>query len=210
MKLYDFAPAPSPRRVRIFMAEKGLEVPTVQVALGEGKQFAPEYRAVNPRCTVPALVLNDGTAISEVLAIWTYLEAIRPDPPLMGTTPEDKATVAMWERRMELDGYFAAAEAFRNAWPAFAGHAVVGPHGYAQIPALAERGTARTLDFYRDLDARLAESPFVAGLSFSVADITAVVTVDFAVRDVGLPVPDDCKALRRWRDAVSCRPSMKA
>jgi glutathione S-transferase len=210
MKLYDCAFAPSPRRVRVFMAEKGIVVPKEQVAIDKGRQFSPDYRAVNPRCAVPVLVLDDGFAISEVVAIWTYLEGIRPEPPLMGTTPEQKAVIAMWERRMELDGYFAAAEALRNAVPAFAGHAVVGPHDYPQIPALAERGRARTLDFYRDLDARLADWPFVAGMSFSVADITAVVTVDFAAKDVGVPVPDQCKALRRWHDTVSSRPSMKA
>jgi glutathione S-transferase len=210
MKLYDFASAPSPRRVRVFMAEKGIIVPTERVAIDAGKQFAPDYRAINPRCAVPVLVLDDGVAISEVLAIWTYLEGIHPEPPLMGTTPGDKAVVAMWERRMEFDGYFAAAEAFRNASPAFAGHAVVGPHDYAQIPALAERGRARTLDFYGDLDARLTEWPFVAGTSFSIADITAVVTIDFAVKDVDLPIPEQHKALRRWHDTVSSRPSMKA
>lgn len=210
MKLYDYASAPNPRRVRIFMAEKGIAVPTIQVNLAAGEQFSDAYRAINPRCVVPALVLDDGTVIGEVLAIWHYIESLRPDPPLMGTSATSGALVAMWERRVELDGYLPAADAFRNADSAFAGHAVAGPHKYAQIAALADRGKSRTLDFFGDLDARLATSAFVAGEAFSVADITALVTVDFAAADVGLPVPLHLGALRRWHGVVSARPSMRA
>jgi len=210
MKLYDYASAPSPRRVRIFMAEKGITVPTVQIDLASGEQFSAAYRAVNPRCVVPALVLDDGTVLGEVLAIWHYLEGLHPNPPLMGTSPKGKALIAMWERRMELDGYVPAAEAFRNSASAFAGHAVAGPRKYPQIPELADRGKARTLDYIRDLDARLSSSAFVSGDAFSAADITALVTVEFAAADVGLAIPEELGALRRWHATVSARPSMQA
>jgi glutathione S-transferase len=210
MKLYDFAAAPSPRRVRIFLAEKGIALPSVQVDLATGEQFSAAYRAINPCCAVPALSLDDGSAIAEVQAIWLYLEGLHPDPPLLGTTPESRARILMWDRRMEMDGYQGAAEAFRNAAPTFAGHALVGAHGHDQIPALVERGRKRTLDFYDDLDARLEASRFIAGDAFTVADITAVVTVDFAVADVGLPVPARLTALRRWHEMISSRPSMTA
>jgi glutathione S-transferase len=156
------------------------------------------------------LVLDDGTAIGEVPAICHYLEDIRPDPPLLGTTAREKAIITMWDRRMEIDGFFAVAEALRNSFPGLKGRAVVGPHDYEQIPALAERGKIRTLDFFGDLDARLAECPFVAGDSFSVADITAIVTVDFAASRVKLPIPEEHKDLRRWYDMVAKRPSMSA
>ena len=210
MKLYDSASSPNPRRVRIFLAEKGLEVERVRVNLAAGEQFSAAYRAINPRCTVPTLALDDGSAISEVPAICRYIEEIRPEPPLLGTTAKDKAIVIMWERRMELDGFFAVVEALRNSVSFFKDRAVVGPHRYEQIPALAERGRARTLYFYDDLDRRLAESPFVAGERFSIADITAVVTVDFATKRIDLPAPPEREALRRWYDVVSARPSMKA
>lgn len=210
MKLYDFASSPSPRRVRIFMAEKGMDVPTAQVNLAAGEQFSDAYRAINPRCIVPTLVLDNGVAISETLAICRYLEEIQPEPPLLGTSPEDKAVVTMWERRMEIDGFFAVAEALRNSFPTLKGRALVGPHNYEQIQALADRGRQRTLDFFRDLDLRLADSPFVAGKSFSIADITAVVTIDFAANRIKLAIPEERKALKRWYDGVSSRPSMKA
>jgi glutathione S-transferase len=210
MKLYDSASSPNPRRVRIFLAEKGLEVERVRVNLAAGEQFSAAYRSINPRCTVPTLVLDDGSAISEVPAICRYIEEVQPEPPLLGMTAKDKAIVIMWERRMELDGFFAVVEALRNSVSFFKNRAVVGPHHYEQIPALAERGRARTLYFYDDLDRRLAESPFVAGERFSIADITAVATVDFATKRIDLPVPAERKALRRWYDVVSARPSMQA
>lgn len=210
MKLYDAATAPNPRRVRIFLAEKGIQVPVVPVDLAGKEQFSPAYRAINPCCMVPTLVLDDGTAIGEVLAIWRYLEEVHPEPPLMGRTAKDKALVTMWERRMELDGYLAAAEAVRNSLLRLAGRALVGPRDYPQIPALGERGKARVLDFYDDLDSRLADNPFVAGDAFSVADITAIVTIDFVASRLDLPVPSGHGALRRWYDTVAARPSMKA
>ena len=159
---------------------------------------------------VPTLTLDDGTAIGEVLAIWRYLEEVYPEPPLMGSTPTDKALVTMWERRAELEGFAAVMEAVRNSVPGLKGRALAGPHEYEQIPALAERSKARAIDFYADLNARLLEVPFVAGNHFSVADITAIVTVDFATAGIKLPIPNEHRQLKRWYDAISARPSMTA
>jgi glutathione S-transferase len=209
MKFYDCKPAPSPRRVRIFMAEKGIEIPTVQVDLRGKEQFTPAFRAINPQCVVPFLVLDDGTGIGEAPAIWRYLEELHPAPALMGIDAKDKALVAMWERRAELEGFAAVGEAFRNSTPAFKGHALSGPQGYEQNPALVERGKARTLDFYAALDQWLADRPFVAGERFTIADITALVAVDFAGW-IKLAVPEACGNVKRWHAAVSARPSAKA
>jgi glutathione S-transferase len=209
MKLYDYKPAPNPRRVRIFLAEKGVEIPTVQVDLRAQEQFTPAFRAINPQCVVPYLVLDDGTGISEVPAIWRYLEEVHPASPLMGVDAKDKALVAMWERRADLEGFQAAGEAFRNSTPGFKGRALSGAHDYEQIPALAERGKARLLDFYRDLDGWLAERAFVAGPRFTVADITTLAAIDFA-RWMKIFVPAERANVTRWYDAVSARPSAKA
>jgi glutathione S-transferase len=210
MKFFDFPSAPSPRRVRIFFAEKGISVPTEKIDLTKGEQFSPAYRAINPSCTVPALQLDDGSIISEILAICRYFEEVQPEPALMGRTPKEKAIITMWERRMEIDGYLAVMEGFRNSVAGLKGRALVGPHDYEQILALAERGKQRTLNFYDDLDARLRESPFVAGEAFSIADITAVVTIDFASRGLKLPVPETLAGLLRWKTDIAARPSLSA
>ncbi len=209
MQLYDCKPAPSPRRVRIFMAEKGIAIPTIQVDLRAGEQFTPAFSTVNPQCVVPYLVLDDGTGICEVPAIWRYLEESYPSPPLMGIDAKDKALVAMWERRAELEGFLAVGEAFRNSSPAFKDHALSGPHIYAQIPALVERGKARFADFLGELDGWLAAREFVAGPRYTVADITALVAVDFAGW-MKIAIPAECRNVRRWYDAVAARPSAKA
>lgn len=209
MKLYDYPAAPSPRRVRIFLAEKGIEVPTEEVDLRAGKQLTEEFRRLNPQCVVPYLVLDDGTGICESLAICRYFEALHPEPALFGATPLEQAMVEMWSRRAELEGYLAVGEAFRNATPGFKGRALPGPDGYEQIPALVERGRARTLRFFDLLDERLADSAFLAGERFSVADITALVTVDFA-RWIKLELPETHANARRWYDAVTARPSAAA
>ena len=209
MKFYDCAVAPSPRRVRIFLAEKGLTVPTVQIDLRNGEQFSPAFRAVNPECTVPVLELDDGTTLSDSIAICLYLEECHPQPPLMGIGAYDKALVAEWQRRAERDGMSAMAEAFRNATPAFKQRALPGASEYAQIPALAERGRARVQQFFRMMNARLAEHEFVAGERYTVADITTLVAVDFAGW-IKLAIPDDCANLRRWHAQVGARPSAKA
>jgi glutathione S-transferase len=210
MKLYQSNASPNSRRVRIYLAEKGISMPLVPVDLGAKEQFSDAYAAINPRRVVPTLVLDDGTSISEVPAILRYLEEIHPEPPLLGTTPKTKAQVTMWERRVELEGFASAMEAVRNTVPALKGRAIAGPHDYEQIPALVERSRQRIRNFYADFNVRLDEVPFVAGDAFSVADITAIVTVDFATRAVGLPIRDDHTALKGWYDSVSARASMAA
>jgi glutathione S-transferase len=210
MKFYDCATAPSPRRVRIFAAEKGIALDTVQVDLRNGEQFTPAFRAINPECTVPVLVLDDGTTIADAVAICGYLEEIRPEPALIGATPQERAVVSGLNRQIERDGFLAAMDAFRNAAKGLTGRALPGPHDYVQIPELAERGRARLGNFFKDMDARLAGREFVAGSRYTIADITTMVLTDMAGGMVKLPVPEDCPSMRRWHAAVSARPSAKA
>jgi glutathione S-transferase len=210
MKLYQSNASPNSRRVRIYMAEKGISMPVVPVDLGAKEQFSSAYAAINPRRVVPTLVLEDGTAIGEVPAILRYLEEVYPEPPLLGATPMTKALVTMWERRVEMEGFASAVEAVRNAVPSPKNRAIAGPHDYEQIPAVVERSRQRLRNFYADFNARLADVPFVAGDGFSVADITAVVTVDFATKSAGIPMADEHTALRRWYDSVSTRASISA
>ena len=210
MKLYHSDTSPNSRRVRIFLAEKGVSMPIVPVDLGAREQFSDAYAAINPRRVVPTLMLDDGTAIGEVPAILGYLEETYPEPPLLGATPKSRALVAMWERRVELEGFASAMEAVRNAVPGLKNRAIAGPHDYEQIPALVERNKQRVRNFYADFNARLADVAFVAGDEFSVADITAVVTVDFATKSAGLPMAEEHVALKRWYDSVSARASMSA
>jgi glutathione S-transferase len=207
--MYDFAPAPNPRRVRIFLAEKGIALPMVQVNLRANEQFGPAFRAVNADCTVPVLELDDGARIADVMAICVYFETSQPQPPLMGVGARDRANVAAWQRRVEREGFLAVVEAFRNSTPGFKGRALPGPDDYEQIPALAERGRARLGKFFGMMNACLADREFVAGQQYSIADITALVTVDFAGW-IKLRIPDDCSHLRRWYDTVAARPSAKA
>ncbi|KJC56769.1 glutathione S-transferase [Bradyrhizobium sp. LTSPM299] len=210
MKLYHSASSPNSRRVRIFLAEKGLSIPFATVDLGKGEQHSDAYRAINPRRVVPTLVLEDGTAIGEVPAICRYIEESHPMPPLLGETAKEKALVAMWERRAELEGFAAVMEAIRNSAPGLKGRAIAGPHDYEQIGELAERSKLRVNNFFADCDTRLSEVAFVAGQRFSVADITALVTVDFAVKAINLAIPGEHRSLKRWYDAVSNRTSMTA
>ena len=209
MKFYDYAAAPSPRRVRIFLAEKGIIVPTVQVDLRNGEQFTDAFRAINPDCTVPVLEFDSGTRLTDPIGICRYFEAMQPEPPLMGATPEEQGVVEGWQRWAERDGFYAVMEAFRNWTRAFAKHALPGPDEYEQIPALAERGRMRVAKFFERLDARLAESEFLAGPRYSVADITVLITIDFAAWPKLAP-PENLLHLKRWRDAVNARPSAKA
>jgi glutathione S-transferase len=210
LKLYESTSSPNSRRVRIFLAEKGICVTRVPVDLGAKEQFSEAYSHINPRRVVPTLVLEDGTSIGEVPAILRYLEETHPNTPLLGASAKEKALVTMWERRMELEGFAAVMETVRNNVAGLKDRAIAGPHGYEQIPALVERGRKRIADFYADLEIRLAEMPFVAGDRFSVADITAVVAVDFATAALKLSVPDTSSATQRWYAAVAARPSFTA
>lgn len=209
MKLYDYGKAPNARRVRVFIAEKGIELETVQVDLGVREQMNDAYRAVNPRQAVPALVLDDGTVLTESVAICRYLEELHPTPALFGTGALGKATVEMWHRRVELEGMLAVADAVRNSVEFFAGRGIPGPVDFEQIPALAERGAKRVDLFYTMLDERLAGSEFIAGPDYSVADIAALVACDFA-KVVKKRIGGDTPALKRWYDAVRARPSAAA
>jgi glutathione S-transferase len=210
MRLYDFVNAPSPRRVRIFLAEKGITVPRVPVDLVRKEQFSTGYRRVNPDCTLPALELDDGTLLCESVAICRYLEEIHPEPPLFGRDAKDKAIVEMWNRRAELQGYLRAADVLRNEEPRFADRALPGVEGgVPQIPALAERGRQALRRFYERLDAELATREFITGSHFTIADITALVTVDFAAR-AKFALPPELAHLGRWHKAVSARPSASA
>ncbi|WP_426525857.1 glutathione S-transferase family protein [Bradyrhizobium sp. McL0615] len=208
MKLYQSSGSPNSRRVRIYLAEKGITMSVVPVDLGGGEQFSEAYAAINPRRVVPALVLDDGSTIGEVPAIIRYLEETHPNLPLLGDTPKEKAVIAMWERRMEQEGFAAVMETVRNGASGLKGRAIAGPHGYDQIPELVERGRRRIANFYGDLETRLAEAPFIAGYQFSVADITAVVAIDFATNALSLSIPAENVASKRWYDSVTSRPSM--
>ena len=209
MKFYDCATAPSPRRVRIFAAEKGIELPTVQVDLRSGEHFGEAFRAINPTCTVPVLELDDGTCIYESVAVCRYLEAAHPEPPLMGSNPAEQGVVAMWDHRIETEGFMAAAEMFRNASRGMKDHALAGPDPVAQIPELVERGRIRVGRFFGALDAQLDGREFVAGARYTAADVTALVTVDFIHR-LKVETPEGCGNVRRWHEAVSARPSASA
>lgn len=209
MKFYDCATAPSPRRVRIFLAEKGVELDTIQVDLAKGEQFSEEFKAINPLGEVPLLALEDGTTISQVNAICRYLEEIYPDTPLHGRNPVERAQVESSNGQLQANGLSAVAEAFRNSAPGFKHRAMPGPHNYEQIAQLAERGLLRLDNLFSDLDAHLADSQYIVGDYFSVADITALTTVDFA-KWVKKRIPEGCANLQRWYDQVSDRPSAKA
>ncbi|HRH16764.1 MAG TPA: glutathione S-transferase [Aquabacterium sp.] len=205
--LYDCATAPSPRRARILLAEKGIAHETVQVDLRSGEQLGEAFRQVNPQCTVPALRTEEGLVLTDNAAIAAYLEARYPNPPLLGESPQDKAEIASWNWRMEFEGLMAIAEALRNSAPAMANRALPGAVDYPQIPELAQRGLARVAQFLIDLNERLADREFVATDRFSIADITAVVAVDFA-RVVKLKPGEQHPHVLRWRAAMALRPSM--
>jgi len=209
LKLYHAVNSPNSRRVRIFLAEKGLKPTLISVDLGAGEQHSEAYRAINPRRVVPALVLEDGTTIGEVPAIMRYLDEAFPETPLLGATSKDKGLVVMWERFAELEGFAAVMEGVRNKAERLKGRAIAGPHGYEQIPGLVDRSVLRVQNFLADLNARLEQVPFVAGERFSAADITTLVTIDFA-KALDISIPEGHRALTRWKDVVSSRPSMSA
>jgi glutathione S-transferase len=211
MKFYDCQPAPSPRRVRIFIAEKGLldQIEIVPVDLRGGQHLTPAFDRLNPFRTVPVLELDDGTCISECIACCKYLEAAFPEPPLMGRTPKEQGVIAMWEHRCEWDGFIGGAEMLRNSAPGMKDRGLTGPVDMEQIPALAQRGRKRIAWFHDFLDKRLSESEFVGGESYSIADITALISIDFAARQKAT-IPETHTNLKRWHEQVSARPSAKA
>ena len=204
--LYDCSTAPSPRRARILLAEKGLAHETVQVDLRSGEQMGQAFRAINPQCTVPALRTEEGALLTDNAAIAAYLEAAYPQPPLLGVTALDKAEIASWQWRVEFEGLMAIAEGLRNSAPAMLNRALPGPVDYPQIPELAQRGLARVQQFMTLLNQRLDGRDFIAAGQFSIADITAVVAVDFA-RVLRIKPGDAHPHLLRWRAAMAQRPA---
>jgi len=205
--LYDCATAPNPRRARIFLAEKGVPHDTVQIDLRGAEQMGEAYRQINPQCTVPALRTEEGALLTDNAAIAAYLEARYPEPPLMGRTPQDKAEIASWQWRVEFEGLMAVADGFRNSSPAMVNRALPGPLDYPQIPELGQRGLARVQQFFVTLNKHLAGRDFIAASQFSIADITAVVAVDFA-RVIRLKPAEDLQHLLRWRAAMGERPAI--
>jgi glutathione S-transferase len=203
MKLYDGGRAPNPRRTRIFLAEKGIILPLEQVDLGALQQRTPGYTAVNPLQRVPALVLDDGTVITESIAICRYFEELQPDPPLFGRGALEVAQIEMWQRRVEQNLLAGISHVFRNSHPAMKEMEV------PQVPAWAEANKPRIMDFLVVLDRQLADHPFIAGDRYSVADITGLVGVDF-MKPAKLAVPDNLSNIQRWHAAVSARPSAQA
>lgn len=208
MQFYDCATAPSPRRARMILAEKRVEVEAIEIDLRSGEQFSDAFRQVNPGCTVPVLVTEDGERFCENAAIARYLEAEYPDPPLMGRSSVEQARVAEWTWRAEFEGLVSVMEILRNTSKAMKDRALPGPEPVAQIPELAERGRARATKFFQTLDTRLQQTPWLAGDAFSVADITAFIFVEFAGW-VKLEPGEDLKALAAWREACAVRPSAK-
>ena len=207
MKFYDCLTAPSPRRVRIFIAEKGIEVPTVQVDLGGGEHMGDAFGGINPHRTVPVLRLDDGTSLVDSNSICLFLEETFPEPNLLGRGAKERAVVSMWQRDMEVNGLEAVAECFRNSSKGLRDRALVGPANYPQIAELAERGRQRVRAFFAGLEHRTAQSEFIAGDRFTMADITALVAVDFS-RAIKERIPEDALNLRRWHAAVSSRPGV--
>jgi glutathione S-transferase len=204
--LYDCATAPSPRRARILLAEKGIAFETVHVDLRNKEQLSDAFRAINPQCTVPALRTEEGDVFTDNAAITAYLEAQFPNPPLLGRTPAEKAEIASWHWRVEFEGLLAIAEAMRNSAPAMANRALPGPVDYAQIPELAQRGLARVQQFFDMLDKHLEGRDYIAAGQFSIVDITAVVAVDFA-RVVRVKPGEQHVNLLRWHEEMALRPS---
>ncbi len=206
LTLYDCAGAPSPRRARILLAEKGVRHATLAVDLRAGEQYGKAYSAINPWCTVPALRTEDGAVLTDNAAIAAYLEARFPQPALLGETALEKAEVASWNWRAEFEGLHAVMDALRNSSKAMSDRALPGPVRYAQIPQLTERGLKRIDEFFAMLDRRLEGREVVATDRFTVADITAAVAVDFA-RVVHRVPGSQFPHVLQWRVALGQRPS---
>ena len=209
MKLYDFKLAPSAQRVRVFLAEKGLEIPTEELNVRANAQFTDAFTAKNPFHCVPFLELDDGTVIAESMSICRYLEELHPEPSLFGRTARERAVIDMWLRRFELDGLVPMMHAVRNHVPMFAGRVVPGTRNdLPQLPALVSRGKEMMEIFLARIEPHLARNTFVAGPAFTVADITAFFTVrstNTLEMDIGSRFP----AVAAWFASVSARPAFQ-
>jgi len=203
MKLYDGGRAPNPRRVRIFLAEKGIQVPTEQVDLGSLQHKAESFAAINPMQRVPVLVLDDGTVIAESIAICRYFEVLQPDPPLFGRGAREIALVEMWNRRAELGFLYPVMHVFRHLHPGMKQLEV------PQVPDWAEANKPRVMDMLRFLDSELKTRRFIAGDQFTVPDVTALMAADL-MKPAKLSMSEDLTHLRRWHAEVSARPSAAA
>jgi glutathione S-transferase len=203
MRLFHSPHAPNARRVRFFLAEKGIDIPLVFVDLAKGEQKAPAYDAVNPFHTIPALELDDGSVIVESIAICRYLEALHPEPNLFGASPRERAEVEMWQRLAEFQLLFTIAQVFRHTHPAM--REMERP----QVAEWAESNRAKALTAFARFDAHLARRRWLAGERFSVADITGLIALDFT-KPARLAIPEELTHLRRWRDEVAARPAAKA
>ncbi|MCP4832322.1 MAG: glutathione S-transferase [Gammaproteobacteria bacterium] len=209
MMLYTFSLAPSPQRVEIFMKEKGINIPSETVDMMKQEQLSDNYKEINPRGTLPALVLDDGTVISEVVAICRYLEISNPDTPLLlGEDAKQQALIGEWDHRLESEFLLPIADALRNQGDGFKGRALPGVLDIEQIPQLVTRSIKRIKAFLEILDKQLSDNKFVAGDTFSMADITAYVGISFAVW-VQISVPEELKNINRWFDEISKRNSLK-
>ena len=210
MKLYNWQFAPNCRRVRMFVLEKGLDLPAISEVIEEGMKLQPAYLTSWPHALVPMLELDDGTRIGESIAICRYLEDEHPEPRLMGRSPLEKATIESWERRAYDECMIGTAEVVRNSMPEFHDRGIPGSlEPVPQIPALIERGKGRVRRYYKKFDAQLRDNRYVAGNSFSMADITALCATDFA-RFANLNIPADCPNMARWYADVSARPAAAA
>jgi glutathione S-transferase len=203
MKLYEEGRAPNPRRVRIFLAEKGIAVPRVQIDINKMEHKTPAFTALNALQRTPALQLDDGTVITESIAICRYFEELEPDPPLFGQGPLGKAVVEMWQRRVEFGLLGTVAAAFRHLHPAMVGMEA------PQVPAWGEANKSKAIEFLNVLDAHLANSRFLCDEEFTVADITGLVAVDF-MKPAKIALPEQLDNVRRWHKRVSDRPSARA
>lgn len=202
MKLYDSAMAPNPRRVRIFLAEKGISVPTVQVDIGKAENRQAPFLAKNPLGGLPVLELDDGRLLCESVAICRYFEERKPEPPLFGADATDRAFVEMWQRRMEIEIFLRVTQTFQNTHAFFAGRV-------PQVPEYGEVARKHALARLSWLDGELASREFVAGDRYTIADITALCGIDFG-RVSGIRIDPAQKNLQRWHETVSARPSAKA
>lgn len=209
MKLFDMTGAPNPRRVRVFLSEKGIDIEKQEIDIMGGENLKSDYLNINPRGVLPTLQLDDGTIIDEASAICRYFEATHPSPALYGSDPKSKGLIESWVRQIELDAFAPTADVLRNTNPAFENRSVPGTSNTPQIQALADRGTDRVLEFYSRLDKHLQNNQFLVDDAFSIADITAMCAVDFA-EYVGIAVPGTLTKLAEWKERVSSRPSAQA